>query len=300
MGKSSEEFPDLPFDVPLLSAKPIESKYAPYQGHVWTKNKAALIARYLRHFLFVTKGACYIDAFAGHQREESHTSTWAAKLALEQCAPDRLRRVYLFEKDPAKIHALNLLKKQHDQGWTKLSTRKVEVIEGDSNVTISEYFNKLPLKQNLATFCLLDQWTRECDWETVRYISKLKSKNKAEIFYFLAQGWMDRSWNNLGARNQHRIAAWWGNKDWLAFSKLKSFERARVMEVRFKRELGYCYAQAFPIHKYGNHGRVMFWMIHASDDQRAVPLMAKAYREIGLGIPFNEEQMVWNNCFEFD
>ena len=58
-----------------------------------------------------------------------------------------------------------------------------------------------------------------------------------------------------------------------------------TMKRRFRDELGYLDAQAFPIHKYGNHGRVMFWMVHASDDPRALPLMAKAYSEIGLNKP---------------
>ena len=280
MAKNLSATPDLPFAESLSSRKPIR---AAYEGHVWTRNKAALIARYLWHFLQVTKGGQYIDIFAGHQRKESCQETWAAKLALENCPSSRLRRLYLFEKDPKKLPALMELKRIHDKGWLRLSTRKVEVIAGDSNETLRTFFKRYPLKQTLPAFCLLDQWTRECHWRTVQEISKLKTRGcKVELFYFLAQGWMDRHWHIPGEKNRKRIEEWWGGSDWEEFRRLPSFERGQLMETRFRNELGYLDAQAFPIHKYGNHGRVMFWMIHASDDQRALPLMAKAYSEIGL------------------
>lgn len=274
---------ELPFTEDLVSRKP---QRAAYEGHVWTKNKASLIARYLWHFLQVTKGGQYIDVFSGHQRGESSDQTWAAKLALEICPASRLRRIYLFQKNPTKIPALMELKAKHDRGWYRFSTRKVEVIEGDSNVTVPEFFRFNKLKQGLPAFCLLDQWTRECDWATVEFVARLKQEGcKVEQFYFLAQCWMDRHWDIPGERNRKRIEAWWGRDDWKEFRALPSFERGQLMERRFREELGYLDAQAFPIHKYGNHGRVMFWMVHASDDQRALPLMAKAYKEIGLNLP---------------
>jgi len=36
---------------------------------VWSENKADLIARYLRYFVFITKHGTYIDPFAGPQTE---------------------------------------------------------------------------------------------------------------------------------------------------------------------------------------------------------------------------------------
>ena len=55
------------------------------------------------------------------------------------------------------------------------------------------------------------------------------------------------------------------------------------MAKRFKTELGYRFACPFPIQKDGEHGKIMFWMIHASDHQRATQLMNQAYGHIGAG-----------------
>ena len=273
---------------PLFDLEKVKSEKpqrCAYEGHVWTRNKAKLIERYLWRFVQVTKSGAYIDAFSGTQRKESWQETWAAKLAL--CSePKWLTRFYLFEQDPKKVDHLRELAKEHHQGWRLKSSRKVEVIRGDSNVEIPKYFSFHKLKQKLPTFCLLDQHTRECSWDLVKFISRMKTSGcKVEIFYFLAQGWMDRHWEILKPRNQARIRAWWGRDDWSEFRMLASTDRAALMENRFRNELGYQFAQAFPIHKYGNHGRVMFWMIHASDDCRALPLMAASYREIGLNLP---------------
>lgn len=287
--QSTDPVKELFADSEILSQKP---QRCTYEGHVWTEKKAKLIQRYLWRFIQVTKCGAYIDAFSGSQRSESAESTWAAKLVLEN-KPEWMRRFYLFEKDPDKIAALNSLKKIHHKGWRKLSSRKVVVIQGDCNEKIPEHFIKNPLKQTLPTFCLLDQRTRECSWNLVQTVSKLKTKKcKVEIFYFLAQAWMDRHWHLTNQRNLDRLRTWWGSDDWRVFRKLSSIDRALLMEKRFRDELGYSYAQAFPIHKRGNSGRVMFWMIHASDDFRALPLMACSYKEIGLDLPCNNFEQI--------
>ncbi len=51
-------------DEYLSAAPPSELRT---RGHVWTENKAKLIARYLRSFTYVTKHGTYLDAFAGAQ-----------------------------------------------------------------------------------------------------------------------------------------------------------------------------------------------------------------------------------------
>ena len=49
---------------------------------------------------------------------------------------------------------------------------------------------------------------------------------------------------------------------------------------RFKRELGYGFAEPFPIFEAGEGSRTMYYMIHASDHERALRLMAEAYRKV--------------------
>jgi hypothetical protein len=54
---------------------------------------------------------------------------------------------------------------------------------------------------------------------------------------------------------------------------------AQTVVRRFKEELGYRYANAFPIFEEDDEERkAMYQMIHASDHREAPKLMARAYR----------------------
>lgn len=112
--------------------------------------------------------------------------------------------------------------------------------------------------------------------------------NKIETFYFLAQGWIDRAIKSWKKDVQARSKRWWSRDDVFEFLQLKSNERGTTMAKRFKDELGYKYVYPFPIQKEGISGRIMFWMIHASDHLRAPVLMWQAYRHIGAGRRLND------------
>lgn len=275
-----------------LGAKPKEAERL--TGNLWTHQKAMLISRYLWQFLAVTKNGIYIDAFAGPQEDETKDASWAAKQVLGSNS-HYLGRACLFEKDATKIPALKSLQDEYCQGWTKLSQRQVMVTQGDCNIEIPAYLKKFPLKSRQACFALLDQRTHECSWDLVKSLSghKTHGSNKIETFYFLAQGWMNRSVKS--AKNPDKleeIRAWWGRDDWSDFISRTSYERAEIMEERFRNELGYRYTKAFPMKQRGNDGGIMFWLIHGSDHPRAIPLMASAYRSIGL--KWNDE--TWRQC----
>lgn len=250
---------------------------------LWTSAKARLIARYLRLFVFVTKHGTYIDCFAGPQAMGHTGSTWAARMVLES-EPKFLRKFFLFEADDRKIPALQQLKKDHCKTWRNKGDRKVEVRHGDSNVEVPAFLrmHKIPSKQ--ATFALLDQRTFECSWELVEFLARHKpGGNKIELFYFLAQGWIDRALSKLRTGNVQKLDRWWGGRGWSEFAKLKPHKRCEVFAERFKEELGYESALAFPIRKKSDSGRVMFWMIHATDHPVAPHLMVQAYNSTVLG-----------------
>lgn len=280
----STEKETLPALFPLEdfdSAKPPSP--ASIEGKIWTRNKAQLIARYLYSFLSVTKNGIYIDAFAGPQTVEDREESWAARRLLEKKSIF-LNRAYLFEQDQSKIGFLDELRAKYCQGWTRLWKRQVMVFLGDCNQEIPECLKKHPIKPNKAAFALLDQRTHECTWELVKTLAAHKtSGTKIELFYFLAQGWMNRSIKSSTTQEKiQEIDAWWGCNNWQAFVEMNSFQRAKFMEERFKNELGYEHARAFPMYDKGHEGKIMFWLIHASDHPRAIPLMISAYKSIGL------------------
>ncbi len=136
-----------------------------------------------------------------------------------------------------------------------------------------------PISQKTACFCLIDQRTFECRWSTVEAIARFKREGyKIELFYFLAQGWIDRAW--ASTKQEGRLAGWWGNDDYERFRALSSIDRAQALCSRFRDEFGYAYSDPFAIHEKGEGSRTMYYMIHASDHPEACSLMSRAYRRV--------------------
>jgi three-Cys-motif partner protein len=153
------------------------------------------------------------------------------------------------------------------------------------------FLNGAPVREKEASFCLLDQRSTECAWETVRMIANHKGVsggNKIELFYFLPQGWIDRAIKSWRVDIEGKCRKWWGRDGVMEFLKLNSFNRGLTMARRFRDELGYKHSYPFPIQKEGEKGCIMFWMIHASDHDRATTLMTQAYRFIGAGGGLND------------
>jgi three-Cys-motif partner protein len=242
----------------------------PITRPLWTESKAALVARYLYYFVLITHHGTYLDAFAGPQRSES-TEGWTADLVLKN-KPTWLNKFYLFEKDQGQLAKLIELKNRNLE-------RKVVVTEGDVNLTLPTVLSEGALREKEASFCLLDQRTFECKWQTVKYLAALKPSGlKVEQFYFLAQGWLDRAFAATSTDTGHDdISQWWGNDEWNVLTGMRGQERAELLSRRFTEELGYKSAAPWPIFERGDQGRIMYFMIHATDHPEAPVLMRRAY-----------------------
>ena len=278
------------FDVTPFTGAHVEKRFRATDIPIWTRNKAQFIARYVKTFTYVTKHGTYLDLFAGPQHEESSEVSWAAKLVMEN-EPARIRNYYLFDKEGQQIEHLEGLKKQYLLRDSKTRKHKIHVVSGDCNQTLPASLKGHPIREREASFCLLDQRSTECDWETVKCVANHKGfngGNKIELFYFLAQGWIDRTIKSWRKDVEERCERWWGRPGVYDFLKLNSHERGRFMAERFKSEFGYAYSYPFPIQQEGVQGRIMFWMIHASDHPRAPDLMWQAYRHIGAGGGLND------------
>lgn len=256
---------------------------------IWTEHKAKLIERYLYYFVMITHHGTYIDGFAGPQ-EPGMPETWAAKLVLES-EPRWLQRFYLCEMKPSSIAALEDLKgsqapRDRERNEPK---RSVTVVPGDFNKTVRTVLADDNVPQRQATFCLLDQRTFECDWATVQLLAAHKAPHKIELFYFLAAHWFGRSFHET--QDKTEIERWWGRSDWGALGELSDKERADILCERFRSELGYAYAYAWPIYsKEDGEGRIKYHMVHASDHLEAPKLMRRAY-ERALQIKEPPEQL---------
>jgi three-Cys-motif partner protein len=267
-----DEYPPL-FDLTDFPETEKDGTFKFIEAKLWTENKALLIARYLRYFVFITKHGTYLDAFAGPQQPD-HPHSWAAKLVLES-EPKWFRKFVFFELNKTKGTYLESLISTQPVVKPK---RTVVFYPGDMNENIPRYLADHPIKPSEATFCLLDQHTFECDWATVETLARHKGDgNKIELFYFLAQGWIDRAVSGLKDPDE-KLRRWWGNDDWNVLLKTHGCERGRLLANRFKNEFGYRYAYGFPIYERDDKGgKIMFWMVHASDHPEAPKLMMRAY-----------------------
>lgn len=254
---------------------------------VWTEHKAKLIARYLRYFVFITKHGCYVDGFAGPKNRELADS-WAAELVVNS-EPRFLKQFFLCDADADQAQALEKLVSSQP----KAPKRYFEVLLGDFNLSVDKVLASGLIGDKTATFCLLDQFSCECHWDTVRKLAVHKGAdaNKIEQFYFLATGWLGRSLSGFKTGNPIPDK-WWGNGDWTDLKGLSGDLIAVRMAERFRDELGYRFVRPWPIYqKEKGKGRVMFHMIHASDHPEAHKLMKRAYKHV-LDVPESEEQLL--------
>jgi three-Cys-motif partner protein len=257
-------------NLPPSVGKPITFRRP--ERPLWTENKAKLIQRYLRYYVFITHNRCYIDGFAGPQRKDSH-GTWAARLVLES-EPKWLREFWLCEMKSEKISQLQAMVEAQEA----VRGRRIRVLPGDFNQTIDTVLGECNVKDGTAAFCLFDQHTFECEWRTLEKVAAFKKAGlKIELLYFLASGWLDRSLKGT-TRNTDVIERWWGKSDWRSLRGMGSWNRALLLAERFKTELGYKHVVPWAIHKRGRgRGPVMFHMVHATDHPLGPGLMARAY-----------------------
>jgi len=252
-----------------------DPSFKPFDYPIWTRNKARLVQRYLRYFVFITKHGTYIDGFAGPQ-EPDKLDTWTAGRVFDS-EPRRLRNFFLCEIDAFKLPFLETLKRKAEE-FPERPQRTVHVIPGDFNDSVDQVLGSGTITEKEATFCLLDQRTFECNWATVVKLARHKSSNKIELFYFLGTGWLHRAFSGLNEPEED-LDRWWGRNDWSRLADSSARSITETVVNRFRSELGYRYVNAFPIYDdESGSRRAMYQMIHASDHPEAPALMARAYR----------------------
>lgn len=251
---------------------------APYDK-LWTENKALLIERYLYYFVLVTKHGTYVDGFAGPQ-DPGRPEAWAARLVLES-RPPWLRHFHLCDNKEDQVRLLHELEASHPD-------RDVNVWSGDFNARVAEILDAARIGPREATFCLLDQRTFQCHWATVATLAGHKQEGlKIELFYFLAQGWIDRALAETTTdEGQARVRAWWGRDDWGSLRTATGWQRARMFCQRFHDDLGYWSVRPYAIYDHERGDRVMYYMLHATDHPDAPSLMGRAY--ISAALPKEE------------
>jgi three-Cys-motif partner protein len=275
-----------PSEFPPLDDIPAEPSLKRIHRPVCTANKAQLIMRYLKLFVYITHHGTYIDGFAGPQ-EERMCDSWAAKLVIES-EPKWMRHFHLCD---AKRSQVKLLRQMKAGQPTPPYPRNIEIYEGNFNDKVDKILKSGDVTDKEATFCLLDQRTFECHWKTVRTLARFKTKGtKVELFYFLANSWQERAF--AAQKKVHVPAAWWGREDWKKVRDMGRDDRRDAFVDRFKRELSYKSVKAWPIYGRNNGGALMYYMIHATDHPEAPKLMSRAYHAtVSPSGPFEQPKL---------
>lgn len=264
-----------------LDPIPKEPAVKTIQSPVWTDNKARPIMHYLHYFVLLTKHGTYIDGFSGPQGE-CETDSWAAKLVLAS-EPRWIRHFHLCDESRAQVARLTELKNEQPtrDGKGRRLNRSIHIYHGDFNAKVDEILGGGTISEKEATFCLLDQRTFECQWQAIEKLAAYKKVgNKIEIFYFLANGWLERA---LAAQKEEGVVErWWGRDDWTQLRQMSRDERRDIIVARLKRDLCYRSVKAWPIFERENGGAIMYYMIHATDHPEAPKFMSRAYRRAVL------------------
>jgi three-Cys-motif partner protein len=263
------------FDIgsPTVPAPPkIPADPAKVPGHFWSGCKARLIEGYLFLFLQVTKHGTYIDGFAGPQVAEDLDGWSAGRVIRGQRGRDqiRLQHFHLFDTDARKAPILQALADSRPD-------LDICVYPRDFNTEVVNLLRPEVIRPTEATFCLLDQHTFECRWSTLQALAAYKSP-KIELFYFFAEGWLNRALANTTV-NQADLTAWWGGEGWQSLPGMSGRVRADLLAERFRGELGYTYSRPFPVFRTREAQQVFYYMVHASDHPAAIEFMVRAYRE---------------------
>jgi three-Cys-motif partner protein len=273
-------------EFPPLDDVPAEPSLKQIERPVCTANKAQLIMRYLRYFVFITKHGTYIDGFAGPQ-EERPCDTWSAKLVIES-EPKWMRHFHLCDVKRSQVKLLRQMKAS--QAPCQYA-RNIQIYEGNFNEKVEKILRSGDITEKEATFCLLDQRTFECEWATVEQVARCKnSGTTSELFYFLANSWQERAF--AAQKKTHVPAAWWGRSDWKDVRDMTRDERRDAFVERFRRDLGYRSAKPWPIFAAPSGGALMYYMIHATDHLEAPKLMSRAYHAtVSPSGPFVQETL---------
>ena len=281
----------LPFEIP--PSKRIDPATGFKSGNtpppVWTENKARLIERYLRFFLFITRHGTYIDGFAGPQAP-GNPDSWAARLAVE-IEPKWLRHFHLFDNDKPQARRLERLKVEQ-------TDRDVNVYSEDFNLAVGNLLKSGIIAKKEAVFCLIDQRTFECGWATLEAIAGYQAPrpHKIELFYFLPNSWFERALAGMKEDTKRAtLPRWWGKNDWRTFVAKGRSARCEAFCDRLRSDLGYTFVNPYAIRQREDQGNIMYYMLHASDHPEAPKLMQRAYRNAVLP-PESQAQL----SFEFE
>ncbi|MGC4112104.1 MAG: three-Cys-motif partner protein TcmP [Nocardioides sp.] len=221
----------------------------------WTQIKLEAIENYIRAFTTVAQRArvtLYLDLFGGRPQNfarEDLTSFRGSALRAALVTPP-FSRIIVSELDASAAA-------EQATALSAFPGGRATVLVGDCNVVMPDALKALPQEFRFApTFALIDQFSAEVQWETLRFLSEYKApsaRTKVELMMYFGGSFMVRGLRGPNGRvNQgyaRRLDALYGNERWrmvlaagddgvLTPSDVQE-ELANTMRWQLEEELGY-------------------------------------------------------------
>lgn len=256
----------------------------------WTEQKLAMLTDYLSAFTTASKTpgkTLYLDLFAGDTRNLSRTTgkpiDGSPRVALKTVPA--FDKVVLFElPDQA-----GRLRAEVDADFPG---RDVAVVAGDCNKTISNALASLSDFAWAPSFALVDQYTAEVHWTTLRALSTFRRSRRGfrtELWLLFAPSMISRG---LASGKEEaiedftaRVDALFGSTDWRVIhqarldgvltAEQRRDELVNLIRWRLENDLGYAATHAFAM--FNVSGVPLYTMIFATSNPTGEKIMGHVY-----------------------
>ncbi len=272
----------------------------------WTQAKLGILAEYLDAFVLASSRSServYLDAFAGEgaglDRLTGEEFKGSARIALEAGEPG-FTRCRFFEKGRRAGELESRLR-------TDYPGAAIRVHEGDCNETIPQALDDLHSVRWAATFAFIDPDGMELAWATLRRLAEhkrgyrapesAKPEYKVELWLLFPSAGLVRTLaldeEKLRPGDEERATRLFGDGSWrpiydrrLAgrFTGAEAREEyVNLMRWRLEGDLGYRWTH--PLEIKDTHGRPLYHMIFATDNEAGTQIMEHIYRRAAERIP---------------
>ncbi len=270
---------------------------------IWTKGKLDVLRQYLDAFTTTTKNKAtetiYLDTFAGEAENKDRLTDepldGSARIALSVSDPP-FTRLRFFETDRNAATLEAVLRRD-------FPLRDLEVRGGDSNELVPIELGRLKHLNWAPTFAFIDPNGMEAEWRTLVALAEFKKgrKWKAELFYLFSPPMFQRLLRVDGSevRPQDRdvISAVFGTADWEHIYQARlndEIEPAQARDeylnlMRWRMESVLGYEWTHPLEVRNEVGRVIYYMIFATDHPVGHEIMSKVYAAAAAEFPAMRE-----------
>ncbi len=266
---------------------------------IWTKGKLDVLRRYLDAFTTTTKfksgKTIYIDAFAGEAENRDRLTNEAldgsARIALSVSDPSfSILRFFETERNAPTLESV--LRRD-------FPGRDFEVRGGDSNELVPSELALLKQFNWAPTFAFIDPNSTEAEWRTLVALADFKKGRrwKAELFYLFSPPMFQRllrvDGNDVRPQDRDAISAVFGTSEWehIYLARLNDEikpaeardEYLNLMRWRMESVLGYKWTHPLEVRNEG--GRIIYYMIFATDHPVGHEIMSDVYAQAAAEFP---------------